>query len=248
MVSEEAKKDLVKFGIGAGIVGSLAFLGYEAIVSITGPPGGSCATPGSPCYECMAPYESQLKNLTTQFNAYYAGIITQDSAANSGITANQQNIIDNFQTQINAQILGIQKCAKQYTPSTWQDVAGGIVTAIVIIAVGIAIAKIIQSLRSYRKPPSDRNGGGGGWISNMLLNANLQKAVDNKKITPENASALSSSANSLTSQQQSEIQVFTSSMVSASLITAEEAAAIAAAMAAVITVDTAETLILIAAV
>lgn len=246
-ISTATKNDLTKLGIGAFAVGGIAFLGYEAIQSFSGTVGGSCSQSGTPCYECMAAYQKELAVLTTQFNAYYSSVLSQDAAANSGITGEQQNIINSYQTEIDTQITGIQKCAKQYTPATWESVAGGIVTAIVIIAAGVAIGKIIQSLRSYKEPPQNRNGGGGGWISNMLLLANLQNLLNQGKITPENAAALSDSATSLASSQESSITSFTQTMVVEDLITQEEAAAIAAAMAAAVAEETATIIAIIAA-
>lgn len=246
-MSTATKNDLTKLGIGTAVVGGVAFLGYEAIQAFTGTVGGSCSQTGTPCYECMSAYQKELGYLTVQFNAYYSSIMTADAAANSGITEEQQNIINNYQSEMNTQITGIQNCAKQYSPTTWESVAGGIVTAIVIIAVGVALAKIIQSMKSYKQPPQNRNGGGGGWISNMLMLANLQNLLNQGKITPENAASLSGSASSLASIQENSINSFTQTMVTEELITQEEAAAIAAAMTAAVAEETATIIAILAA-
>ena len=243
-MKSNARRDLVKIGIGAGIISGFTFLGYEAIQAFTGTTGGSCSQSGTPCYECMQPFQKELATLTIQFNAYYAATMSADAAANSGITEEQQAIINNYTAQIDTQILGIQQCAKQYTPTTWESIAGGIVTAIIIVGVGVAIARIIKSLYSFKEPPQNRNGGGGGWISNMLMLANIQDLLNTKKITPENVSALSTSAINSTSLQQEQVSGFTSIMVEDNLISAAAAAALDAAMAIAMTEDT--TLILAA--
>jgi hypothetical protein len=228
---------LALIGGGVGIAGYLA---YYTINQLTGPSGGSCTTPGSPCYNALQPYQEQFNECATQYNQYLQQYLQQDSANGTGLTTGQQDNLNYLTQCMNTAAGNIGKVAKQYEPENVVDIlATDIGIAIIIvgasIGAGYLFKKIYPTLKN-NKPIT------GSDFANGSMQTQLRMGVDDGTITPDQAANLKQQLPNISQNDISTNTDTLNQMVADDVLTQDEADTLATEDEANIDADTTDTI------
>ena len=185
-----------KAGIIAGGIGLAGYLVYYSIGQLTGPPGGSCTTPGTPCYEALYPYQQQFNTCAKQYATYLNQYLKEDSANGTGLTQAQIENLNYLQSCMDTAAKNMSNVAKQYEPASVVDILVtyiglGIVAALSLIGGFYGAGKFFSALRN-NKPVT------GSGAGNAMKQAMIRYAVDNGEISPDEAAGLESQLPDLT--------------------------------------------------
>ena len=227
-------KDSTKIVIAAiGIAGAVGVAVY-AIETLTGPVGGSCNDPSTPCGAATAPYKQEFLKCSKLYWTYLDSFLKEDAAANTGLTAAQLSELGYLKTCMDTAAANIAKTAHQYAPADAIGILASSVGDAVII--GAALVGFSYILKVIRTTPIS-----GASNANIADNVVMRGNVDNGVITPEQASALSDQLSSLTEENIASFEDFTSLLVESEVITEETASALVAAAETAMDADEAET-------
>jgi hypothetical protein len=230
---------LALIGGGVGIAGYLAYYAINSLVN-PGPPGGSCTTPGSPCYTALQPYQEQFNECATQYNQYLQQYLQQDSANGTGLTAGQQDNLNYLTQCMNTAAGNIGKVAKQYEPENVVDILATAVGIAIVIA-GAAIGARIAFPKRYSTLKNNKPITGSDF-ANGSMQTQLRMGVDDGTITPDQAANLKQQ---LPSFSQNDISTNTDTlnqMVADDVLTQDEADTLATEDEANIDADTTDTI------
>ncbi len=173
--------------IGGGI-GGVIYLGYYFIKQYSGPLGGSCATPGTPCYTAVQPYYQAWQICATQYSTYLSQYLQEDSANNTGLTQTQLTNLNYLTNCMNNNANGMANQAHKYAPSDVMGVLAsyigtGIEIGIAVVTGAWAAKQILSGIRTIPRT---------GYSSSQVINDSILRFyAQNSKITPSTASAIS---------------------------------------------------------
>ena len=230
---------LALIGGGVGIAGYLA---YYVISSLThpGPIGGSCTTPGTPCYEAMQPYQQQFNECALQYNQYLQQYLKEDSQNGTGLTTGQLDNLSYLTQCMNTAAVNMGQVAKQYEPTNpWEIVANAVYIAVGVVSVGIVGGSLFKTIYTTLKNNKPITGSG---FANASKQTQIRMAVDDGTITPDQAAGLSQQ---LPEVSQSDISGNTQTlneMAADDVMTQDEADALASEDADNIEADTEDTI------
>jgi len=176
---------LALIGGGVGIAGYLA---YYTINQLTGPSGGSCTTPGSPCYNALQPYQQAFQICANEYAKNLQQYINEDNANGTGFTSAQLNVLNQLEACMNQNASQISKIAKQYEPENPLDVAVTIIAA----AVGAAIVLYISgrtAIYIYKSLNNNKPVSGSG-AANAMKQTAIRSNYEDGNISPDQAAAL----------------------------------------------------------
>jgi len=230
---------LALIGGGVGIAGYLAYYAISSLIN-PGPSGGSCTTPGSPCYEALQPYQEQFNECATQYNQYLQQYLKEDSQNGTGLTTGQLNNLNYLTQCMNTAAGNIGSVAKQYEPLEVPSIlatAVGIAIVIAGVAIGarIVFPKIYSTLKN-NKPIT------GSDFANGSMQTQIRMAVDDGTITPEQAADLSQQLPNISQNDISTNTDTLNQMAADEVLTQEEADALATEDADNIEADTEDTI------
>ena len=195
VLSSSDKYDfLLKLGIGVAVVGIGGYIIYKVVQNLgSGILGGSCATPGTPCYEALQPYEQQWSYCFTQYQNYTNEFIQQDLKNKVTFpTPEQQSILNQFQNCMTSTENGMGKTAQQFVSA---NVIANIAYIITGIGTALLVARVSPSIVKAWKNLSLNNWTGS---SSALrdINANTLGMVYDGQIQPEDVGLVKSSVTS----------------------------------------------------
>jgi len=230
---------LALIGGGVGIAGYLAYYTINSLVN-PGATGGSCTTPGTPCYNALQPYQEQFNECATQYNQYLQQYLKEDSANGTGLTTGQQDNLNYLTQCMNTAAGNIGKVAKQYEPLEVPSIlatAGAIAIVIVGAAIGykIAFPKTYATLKN-NKPIT------GSDFANGSMQTQLRMGVDDGTITPDQAADLSQQLPNISQNDISTNTDTLNQMVADDVLTQDEADTLATEDADNIDADTEDTI------
>jgi len=233
---------LALIGGGVGIAG---YLGYIAICNVTGscgPVGGSCTTPGTPCYTAIQPYQQQLNICASNYGQYLAQYLQEDSAQNPPIalTSGQLANLAYLTNCMNNASANIGKVAKQYEPENVTDILATYVGIAVVTAVGIYFGgKTAVNIYKSLKNNTPITGSG---AANAETQVGIRASVDDGTITPEQAADLSQQLPNISQNDISTNTDTLNQMAADDVLTQDEADALATEDADNIEADTEDTI------
>jgi hypothetical protein len=212
---------LLKAGVAVGAIVIVGAVAYKVIGSVTGPPGGSCSDTSSPCYQALQPLEQEFAACAQQYNTTLAQFIQEDSANGTGITSDQQSVLNQLTACMNTYAKQIATTAQGYG-------VNGLDTVLAYLGEGgaglLALVGLGKFVQYYQTSPAT-----GAGAASVLNDATIQDAADAGEITAESASAFSSQLQSTTQDLISADQAALNDYVGAGILTADDAAQIAAA-------------------
>jgi hypothetical protein len=172
----------VKAIIAGGAVGGIIYLGYEAVKSLSTPPGGSCNDPSSPCYQALQPYKEQFQICADEYAKDLDAFIKEDSQQGTSFTQSQLDTLNYLTNCMNQAAEKMAQVAKQYAPDTWPEIIEGIIfVALVAVLAKYGLSKYIEAKTKPRN---------GATAATVMYKAFIQDAVDTGIISSINASAL----------------------------------------------------------
>lgn len=224
-------KDSTKIVIaGIGILGAAGVAAY-AVSQLTGPVGGSCSTPGTPCYAALQPYQAEFQNCANTYAQDLKAFNAEDAKNGTGFTAGQLSELNYLTGCMNAASANIAKVAHQYAPTNAIAILSGAVGAAVLAAgIGVGAGVFVKALRT--RPIN------GGSAADALNNAVTRLDVQDGTITAEQASDLSSQLASQNSVDISDVSDYLNGLVEADIIDAETADALFSTLSDAMTADT----------
>ena len=177
-----------KAAIIAGGIGIAGYIGYYAINQLTGPSGGSCTTPGTPCNQALQPYQQAFQICANEYAKNLQQFINEDNANGTGFTSSQLDILNQLASCMNNNASQISKIAKQFEPENPIDVAVTIIAAavgaaIVLYISGKTAVYIFKSLKN-NKPVS------GSGAANALKQTAIRSNYEDGNISADQAAAL----------------------------------------------------------
>ena len=227
-------KDTSKIVVAAVGIAAAAGVAVYAITQVTGPVGGSCSQAGTPCNTAISPYEQEFLKCSNLYFADLNEFIAEDAVNGTGLTVAQKDDLAYLKTCMDTAAANIAKTAHQYAPTqTMPLLVSFIGGAVLIGAAAVGVSSIIKTLRTT--PNS------GASAANMANNSVMQGNVDNGIITPEQASSLTDDLTTMTTEDLSSFEDFTSLLVDADIITEETASALVTAAEAAMAEDEAVT-------
>jgi hypothetical protein len=203
-------------GVGvAGVIG----VGYYLAKSYSGT-GGSCTTKGSACNSALAPYQTEFNACWNNYMSYLNKYIAEDSKAGTGITTEQQSILNQYLSCANTAAKKIAAIAHQYGENPIVIVAyfvGAAVLASAIIYWGSRGGAYYQK---YLKGLQSPTGAGSG-----AQDAAINNAVDEGTLNPADATGMGQSAQTTATQATTDTEDFYTGLADEGLITDAEAQA-----------------------
>jgi hypothetical protein len=190
--------DYVNIAKAGAIVGAVALGGYFVYKIINpGAVGGSCTTPGTPCYEATSGYQSQLQVCMNEFTQLNTTIATQVTAP----TAGQAAAMNNLTTCMKNAAAGIASASAAFIPP---DQVNELVEGAILVAATIAISKyglpglagFINTLRSGGQITTELEDSGS--FSSIVANATAWLAQQDDLISSADADAWTSLINNVT--------------------------------------------------
>lgn len=215
-----------------GIALAGIFAGYKLILTFeSSTAGGPCTQSGTPCNQAIAPYIDQLKQCAQQYSSYLGQFLKEDAAKGTGITANQQNLLNQLTACMNQAGEEIAKETKSFSQNPIPVLATAFGAAALAAASLWGASQILKSLR-LNSPTT------GGGTAGSITNAVTQEFANTGEIPADAAASISDSLQTVQSYNQSSISSFTDTLVSEDVITSAEASDLAAEEAAELAEDT----------
>jgi hypothetical protein len=147
ILSSSEKHDfLLKLGVGVAVVGVGGYIIYKVVQNLSGsgPAGGSCATPGTPCYEAIQPYQQQWSYCFTEYQKYMDEFVQEDLKNNITFpTPEQQSILSGYQNCMTTAEEGMTKTAKQFISANVLDNIAYILTGVAVV---LLVARVSPSV------------------------------------------------------------------------------------------------------
>ncbi len=210
-----------KAGIIAGGIGVAGYLAYYAIGQLTGPTGGSCTTPGTPCYEALQPYQQQFNTCSQQYATYLNQYLKEDSANGTGFTSAQLSQLNYLENCMNTAAGNIANTAKQYEPANVLDIVATFVGAGIFAALSLYGAGKFFSALKNNKPVT------GSGAGNAMKQAMIRNSVENGEVSTDEAAGLESQLSDLTQQDVQGNDTMLNNYVTDEVITQSDAQIIA---------------------
>lgn len=180
-----------------GGIGALAYLGYYLIKQETGPVGGSCNTPGTPCYTAIQPYYQTYQTCANQYAQYLSQYLKEDSANGTGLTEAQLTNLNYLTNCMNNASQNIAKVAKQYAPQNALDIVAFYATIAIATPIwlyfGAKAVNILRNTKSYNTGIKT-----GSQAAQAINDSGIQSYVDDGIISPDEAAGLKSQYSSIT--------------------------------------------------
>ena len=142
-VSDDDRNFLLKvglYGAGVAIVGYGSYVFVQGLVN-PGAKGGSCDTPGTPCYEALAGCTAEGQTYATQYATQLQAFITADGGAGNALTSSQLAVLADIQTAWTNSAAACAKIAYGFAPTSGEDVLANLIgtgAEIGIAAIGLA--------------------------------------------------------------------------------------------------------------
>jgi hypothetical protein len=192
ILSSSDKYDfLLKLGIGVAAVGVGGYIIYKVAQNLgSGPAGGSCSTPGTPCYEALQPYQQQWSYCFTEYQNYMNEFIQEDLKNNVTFpTPEQQSILSSYQNCMTSNEEAMTKTAKQFISA---NVIANIAYIITGVGTALLVARVSPSIVKAWKNLSLNNWTGSSTAS-RLTGANIWGMADDGQIPATNVDLVKSS-------------------------------------------------------
>ena len=234
IIVKDNKSNTGKIVIGVGAVAVVGGLSYYLISQLTGAVGGSCSTPGTPCYAALSGYQKALQTCANQYALEMQNIINANKASGAGITSAQQNILNQLSSCMEYNAAQIAKTAATFKPQDpltilSKGIVEGILIAAGLVGASVFAYALIRGLTFYS----------GKAAARVIKNSVIEKNVDENNITPEQASNLSNNIEATQSEAQGDSQEFMETLAEEDVISSEAATEAAAEeSAAITTIDT----------
>jgi hypothetical protein len=212
---------LIKAGaaVGAVAVGGYALL--TLVKGVTGPSGGSCTDPSTPCGAAVAPYAQEFQSCLTQYTQYFNQFVSEDQSASppTGLTTSQLATLANLQSCMDTAAKGIGAAAQSYGQSPLDTIAAYAAPAFAAAVVVVGLAGAYKLIGS---------GSTASTIAASVRSAILEARAAAGDITSSFASAISNELSSLTQTATADDAAALSDYYSQGLIALADEEAIAA--------------------
>lgn len=212
-------KDSTKIVIaGIGILGAAGVAAY-AVSQLTGPVGGSCSTPGTPCNTAISPYYQEFLKCSNLYFSDLKAFNAEDAKNGTGFTAGQLSELGYLKSCMDTAAANMAKVAHQYAPANALGILSTFIGEAVVVGAGLVGFSYI--LKAIKTPANS-----GSSAADIANNVVIRGSIDDGTITPEQASALSDDISSMTEEDISSFEDFTSLLLDEGIITEETASAL----------------------
>ena len=237
LTSEDAKA-IAYIVAGLGGVGIVAYFVYS--LANPGPKGGSCTTPGTPCYEALQPY---IQEFNTCFSQYAQLLNTIVNSGNAPTDA-QTTLLKQLRSCMDDAASNIAKTAYQYVPDSWSNIVEEVVMgAVLVVMVGLGLSAVLNYLKARmangQLATKPSNGAG---IAALVFDAFTEYGAENGLLTSTQIAAWETSVGDLSTDDISGVGTFYNSLLSAGVISAAAASAAINAETASIATDASSTI------
>jgi hypothetical protein len=232
LTSEDAKT-LVILAAGLGGVATVAYFVYA--LANPGPKGGSCTTPGTPCYNALLPYQQEFQSCLNQYTQLWSQIAQSGQAP----TDAQLQVSAQLRDCMDVAAGNVANTAQEYVPDNWATLLEQVITAAALIAFAAyglpGIADFVNRLRSQGEITTKASNGAG--IAAIVFDATVQYAALNNLISSTQVTAWETAVGSFAGNDILAVSVFYNSLVNIGLLTVYPAALQINAMTATIAAD-----------
>ncbi|MEM0159790.1 MAG: hypothetical protein QW393_03455 [Candidatus Micrarchaeaceae archaeon] len=230
----------VKAGIIVGGVGAAGYLTYYLIQQLTGTQGGSCMTPGTPCYTAINPYAQTYQTCANEYAQNLSNYLAEDNKNGTGFTTAQLSNLNYLANCMNTAASNIASEAKKYAPQNPLLVLVyflGAGAAIAISLVGGAEAvKILRSTKSFAAGFNN-----GFQVQQAMNDAAIRAKIASGDISPDEASGIDDQYSSMTQENINYSSQQIQQYAADDIITQEEADAVDSEVSTAMEDDAAET-------
>ncbi|MEM3862242.1 MAG: hypothetical protein QW203_07165 [Thermoplasmatales archaeon] len=230
----------VKAGIIVGGVGAAGYLTYYLIQQLTGTQGGSCTTPGTPCYTAINPYAQTYQTCANEYAQNLSNYLAEDNKNGTGFTTAQLSNLNYLANCMNTASSNIANEAKKYAPQNPLVIVAYFAGIAIVTATSLYFGA--KGVSILRKTKSFSAGINNGFQAQQAMNdAAIQTSVADGDISADEASGINDQYSSMTQENINYSSQQIQQYAADDIITQEEADAVDSEVSTAMEDDAAET-------